>query len=348
MNILTYALSGLLNAPKNILYRTINKPLKPRMIWLNVTDKCNSKCLHCSIWKQKPTEDPLTPEEIYVMLLSPVFNKLQTIVNTGGECTLRSDLVEIIIAEHTALPKAKLIISTNGLLPERVVSAVKRLKDVGIKVSVGVSLDGVGSNHDLARGVHGNFDKVVQLLSRLEDVELNVPFVLSDLTVDSIGEVRECVKGFGKDIAFNVLQCNDAEYYHNEGQPNLQKDKMVKAVEGLVLSEAGGLLAKNTWLKWLRGKPIKFQCFALQTSCAVKCNGDIVPCLSMWESAVGNIRWNSVEEIWSGDSAREKRQLIKQCPGCLNWCSVGESYYAAFYPYLEYLKHPRAIIEAIR
>jgi radical SAM protein with 4Fe4S-binding SPASM domain len=343
MNRAVFVASGLINAPRNLIYRALNKPLKPRMIWLNVTDRCNSKCAHCSIWKQKPTENPLSPDEIYNMLKSPVFSKLQSIVNTGGECTLRDDLAQIIIAEHQALPKAKLIISTNGLKPERVVSLVQYLNGIGIIIEVGISLDGVDGAHDKIRGVPGNFALVDLLLNSLNGTKVNVPFVLSDLTIDNLQPVQKYLENLDKDIVFNVLQCNDANYYHSEVQPNNQRERMIKAVESLDSGVVGGYLIKRAWLRWLQGKPIKFPCFALQTTCAIKCNGDIVPCLSRWDSSIGNIREETPEEIWNGRLAYLYRSRIKKCPGCLNFCSVGDSYYSAFYPYMEYLKNPKEI-----
>jgi MoaA/NifB/PqqE/SkfB family radical SAM enzyme len=197
MNALEFVASGLINAPKNLIYRAINKPLNPRLLVIMTTDRCNSRCKQCNIWQQKPTENPLTPAEIGTALLSPVFNDVKQIILTGGECTLRDDLYEIILYIKIALPTANIIISTNGLLPDRVIRLVARLKELGHCISVGTSLDGTGKSHDEIRGVPGNFNKVDTLLKALPDTDKSVGFVLSELTVENLKYVRGYLKQFG-------------------------------------------------------------------------------------------------------------------------------------------------------
>ena len=344
--------SGLINAPKNLIYRALNKPLKPRLLVIMVTDKCNSHCTQCNIWQQKPINNPLSPEEIGTALLSPVFNDVEQIIITGGECTLRDDLYEIIVYIKIALPKVKIIISTNGLLPDRVKDLVERLKSRDICISVGTSLDGVGSSHDEIRGVPGNFKKVDVLLGSLPNTDKSVGFVLSELTVDNLPYVRGYLKQFG--LKPFVQWCSGGTFYGNNDEVVSDSEfivrslKCYKAVQSLDSKEAGNLLIKNAWLKLLIGESFKFPCFALHKFAVLKCNGDIAPCLVHFENSIGNIREQSPEEIWNSDKVLLERKCIKYCEGCLNSWGAGESYYAAFYPYLQYLKKPKEIWRALK
>ena len=336
--------SGLINAPKNLIYRALNKPLKPRLLVIMVTDKCNSHCTQCNIWQQKPINNPLSPEEIGTALLSPVFNDVEQIIITGGECTLRDDLYEIIVYIKVALPKVKIIISTNGIRPKRVLDLVTVLEAKGICISVGTSLDGIGNFHDKIRGVPGNFKKVNTLLGSLPDTDKSVGFVLSELTVDNLPYVRGYLKRFG--LKPFVQWCSGGTFYKQTWLPTHPKEgrnKLIEAVESLESKEAGNLLIKNAWIKLLRGKSIKFSCFSLHKFAVLKCNGDIAPCLVHFENSIGNIRDNTPEEIWNSDKALLERKCIKYCEGCLNSWGAGESYYAAFYPYLQYLTNPKEI-----
>jgi MoaA/NifB/PqqE/SkfB family radical SAM enzyme len=60
---------------------------------------------------------------------------------------------------------------TNGFLPERVLTntqamlALTEPRRIGLSVSV--SLDGVGHDHDQVRGIHGAYDKVIVTLDKL-------------------------------------------------------------------------------------------------------------------------------------------------------------------------------------
>jgi MoaA/NifB/PqqE/SkfB family radical SAM enzyme len=112
-----------------------------------VTYRCNSRCAMCDIWKQTPAERPeLSPEDYRWLPAS-----LRSINVSGGEPFLRDDLVEIVRVMREACPRARVVISTNGLATQRIVAAVPLMRDVAVRVSV----DGVGEAHDTLRGVQG-------------------------------------------------------------------------------------------------------------------------------------------------------------------------------------------------
>lgn len=307
---------------------------------LAITDKCNSKCKHCNIWQQKPTENPLSPDEIYKTLSSPLFNNVGIVMNTGGECSLRDDLYDVVMAEHNAIPKAHIIVSTNGLLPDRMIDIVQKLKEKDIHISIGTSLDGVGSAHDEMRGVPGNFKKVEKLIQALKDDDITMGFVLSDLTTEYVSDYIDYVKKQGK-LPF-IQWCNSSTFYMKDN-PDPDREKMLKIVNSLDPTYVGDLLLKNAWLRWLKGKDISFPCFAMQTYCVLKCNGDIVPCLTKWDSKAGNVREDSIENIWNSKQAELTRIEIKKCKGCINSWGAGWSHSSAFFPYLQYLGHPKEL-----
>ncbi|MGA2159298.1 MAG: radical SAM protein [Dehalococcoidia bacterium] len=334
------AFNNLLSAPKNLVYRSLTKPLKPKWVVMAITDKCNSKCKHCNIWQQKPTDNPLSPKEIYDTLSSPLFDNVCVVMNTGGECTLRDDLFEVLMAEHEAIPKARIIISTNGLLPDRVIGLVQKLKEKDICISIGTSLDGIGSSHDEIRGVPGNFKKVDSILRSLKDEDITPGFVLSDLTIDNLPDVTNYLNEQGR-IPL-VQWCNSSPFYGKDN-PDPDRDRMIKVVESLDPTLVGDLLIKNAWLRWLRGKEIGFPCFAMQTFLVLKCNGDVVPCLTKWDTKAGNIREDSIENIWKSQQAKLTRIAVKNCEGCLNSWGAGWSHSSAFYPSFQYLRSPKIL-----
>ena len=56
---------------------------------------------------------------------------------------------------------------------------------------------------------------------------------------------------------------------------------------------------------------MKFKCFAGYTFCVLRCNGDLVPCLSLWDNKIGNVREKSPTEIWNSAMAQETRRCVK-------------------------------------
>jgi MoaA/NifB/PqqE/SkfB family radical SAM enzyme len=88
------------------------------------------------------------------------------------------------------------------------------------------------------------------------------------------------------------------------------------------------------WLDELNGVKPKFRCFALNHFAILKCNGEIAPCLSLWDKTIGTIRDSSPTKLWHNEKARVLRKTIRQCSGCLNSWGVNWSISAAYFPSL--------------
>lgn len=337
---------------KNSVLKAINSPLKPRGLNFPVTDRCNSRCTHCNIWRKKPTKDPLKLKEIAEMFSDPLFSKIEYIINTGGEAVLRKDIKEIILVEHELLPKAKIQLSTNGLLPERVIEVVEFAIMHNINLDVGVSLDGIGEKHDLVRGVKGNFEKVNMLLWKLtklrraygeDKISPGIAFLLHNLSLPFLEDINIYAKQLNVDLL--VQRYSEAPFYDNVGK-NLtaNSEDLIKAVQ----SQSFGV-TYELWLKSLQGMPFKFPCFAMNTFCVINCNGDISPCLNLFNVKVGNVRDNTPTSIWHGYKAEKARKLVKNCPGCLNRWAVDWSFESSIFPFLMFfLRHPNSLKKALR
>lgn len=333
---------------KNLILRSTTELLKPTQIVYMITDRCNSRCVHCNIWRKEPAKNPLTPKEVEEVFSEDLFKDVKYVLCTGGEPTIRNDLEDIILSIHKALPKATIQLSTNGLLPDRVIEVVKTAIKHDISFDVGVSLDGIGEEHDKIREVKGNFEKADRLIHELvklrkshkDKLHIAAGIVLSDLTLHSLEEVRKYAKGLN--INLTEAWYNEALFYDNIGA-NVFSNQLIEAVESQPTSPL-----QEIWLKALKGKSIKFPCFAMFTFCVLKCSGDIVPCLNLWDIKAGNVRESSPTAIWHSADAKRARRVVKNCQGCLNEWGVGWSLSTSFYPILLfYLKHPRMIMEKL-
>jgi len=291
----------------------------------------------------------LRPKEVEKVFNDDLFKGVRYVLCTGGEPAVRNELKDIILSIHKALPRATIQLSTNGLLPDRVIGVVKNAIKDDISLDVGVSLDGIGKEHDKLRGVKGNFEKADRLIHELvklresyrNKLHIAAGIVLSDLTLHSLPEVRKYAKRLNIDLT--EAWYNESSFYNNIGK-SIFSNQLIEAVG---LQPASPL--QETWLKALRGKSIKFSCFAMYTFCVLKCNGDIVPCLNLWDIKVGNVRESSPTAIWHSVDAKETRRVVKNCQGCLNSWGAGWSFNSGYYPILLfYLKHPKIVMARLR
>jgi MoaA/NifB/PqqE/SkfB family radical SAM enzyme len=332
-----------LRGVKDSILRTTTEILKPTQVVYMVTDRCNSRCVHCNIWRGAPIRNPLTPQEVEQTFKDDLFKDVQYVLCTGGEPAVRNDLQDIILSIHKALPKPTIQLSTNGLLPDRVIEVAKTAINNDICLDVGVSLDGIGKDHDKIRGVKGNFERADRLIHELvalrddckNKLSITAGIVISDLTLDFLPEVRSYTERLN--IELTEAWYNEASFYGNVGENAFRSKKLIEAVRSQPPSPL-----QDLWLRALHGKSIKFSCFALYTFCVLKCNGDIVPCLTQWNCKAGNVRESSPTAIWHSDEAKKVRKIVKNCQGCLNSWGAGWSLSSSFYPILFfYLKNPR-------
>lgn len=300
---------------------------KPELMVFEVTDACNSRCAHCYIWKEKPSESLITPMELKKALSDEFFSDLKVVLLTGGEPVLRNDIDELILAIHDAVPGAQISLSTNGLLPDKVITTVTLALENNIRLNVGVSLDAVGERHDIIRGVKGNFNRVNQLMRELITLKkkysnsmgsIVLGHTLSNLSVDTVKEVRNYAQGLGVDF---VTQLHEKfSYYHNDHEQNGSADDYREADNTLMIREIEQLPKNfhNAMLLAALKHRLNYTCSALDTFFLLKCDGSVSPCLHFCNTKLGNIRDSHVFDIWQNPSALVAREMIKKCRGCSN------------------------------
>jgi MoaA/NifB/PqqE/SkfB family radical SAM enzyme len=148
-------------------------------------------------------------------------------------------------------------------------------------------------------------------------LKVTVGSTLTDYTVDNLNELVSFAKN--KNISFMWHWFNQSGFYKNKIIPC----DPVRAKVALSIMPEG--LYKNMWIDSLSGKNPCFNCFALRSFAVLKCNGDIIPCLSKWNQSIGNIMVDSPIKVWQSQKAKTIRQEIANCPGCLNSWGVGWS-----------------------
>ncbi|MBE2220667.1 MAG: radical SAM protein [Anaerolineae bacterium] len=164
------------------------------MLIFFVTGRCNAKCHHCFYWENLgPTHVGLSLEKIEKVAHSmPNFG---TLLLSGGEPTLRSDLPEIIKIFRRNNNIRNVSVPTNGLLPERIADLAERIAQIDpeMYVTFNLSIDGFSELHDQIRGVPGNYDSAMKTLRKINELEQDYPnlrtYVNSVICADNLEEI---------------------------------------------------------------------------------------------------------------------------------------------------------------
>lgn len=159
--------------------------MTPRIIILPLMYVCDARCVMCNIWKVK-ADRGWQVSDLSKVLADPSLAKNVEVVNiTGGEPTMRPDLVEVvdtIIENLQALHT--LSIQTNGMSPERLARRLEAVAELlrqwdaegrRIHLDINISCDGPNAVHDIVRGVPGAWRSLVESVSVAKRVVRGLP-----------------------------------------------------------------------------------------------------------------------------------------------------------------------------
>jgi len=144
----------------------------PRVLQFPITNKCNSKCVMCNVWKMDNSNE-MSPGELEGFLQDSIFKKVQSVGVNGGEPLLLLNLPEYI-SKILKLPQIRgLNIITNGFINKTQLNNLSKIyeqcKRNDVLFHVSISLDGVGRVHDAVRGKPNAFSKTIATIEEIRN-----------------------------------------------------------------------------------------------------------------------------------------------------------------------------------
>jgi radical SAM protein with 4Fe4S-binding SPASM domain len=282
-----------------------------------VTYRCNSRCRMCGIWKSRSTEPELAPEEY-----GKLPKGLKDINVSGGEPFLREDLPEVVRVLAARCAGATLVLSTNGLLPDRIEAVMRDLRPLGARVGVGVSIDGVGAVHDEIRGVPGAFERAVDTVGRLRSLgiaSLRIGMTIGDRNLSEIKATYDLSRRLGVEFTCSLAQNSDHYFMTQDNRP-VAPEGLREELDDLIRAELRTFDPKR-WFRAYFDRGIYWQ--AVRRGRLLGCEagrrfffldpfGNVYPC-NILDRPMGNLRQASFEDLWNAPEAQEARELAGGC-----------------------------------
>jgi radical SAM protein with 4Fe4S-binding SPASM domain len=295
-----------------------------------LTYRCDNHCPHCYV--ERPRDFPQMDTASWKKALDRLWDLgIPHVVFTGGEATLREDLVELVEhAEDLGLITGLL---TNG----RNLAAgglMERLSEAGLDHIQATIESHLPDVHEKMVGCQGSFAETVAGIEAAVDspVYTITNTTITRLNSDSLDETVGFLAGLGLEtIAMNgVIYTGGAR----EGELGVTEEKM----EQLVASAGDWAVSRGMRFIWYtptrycRFDPVAMglgpkQCTAAKYNMCVEPNGDIIPCQSYYEP-VGNILTDEWESIWNAPlcvSIRNREYAPAECSDCETFdiCGAG-------------------------
>ncbi len=338
------ALATYLNIAKAIVNNKTGRVQLPNMCTFIVTWRCNLRCFMCDVWK-KTDHDDMTLDDIRAVFQQ--IPHLDSLRITGGEPFLRRDLANItrVILEETN--PSVVHVTTAGVLTERIVEYAQAVGSP--KLHLKLSIDAVGERHDEIRGVRGVYEKAMRTLRGLVELRgkygfyVGVNQTITDKNWDQIEPLRAEMNKLGVSVHYAIATDHYTLY-----RLNTAKEKDIPDMKSVSLSDftpeqlqyifeqldrRDGIKDIPEWLVqryYLRGlknrllhnieKP-KPRCIELHNHFRLMPNGDVVTCV-YYPTVVGNLRTQSLQQVWSHETTSQQREIVRNCPGCWAGCEV--------------------------
>ncbi len=322
--------------------RYINhSPPAPILVNLQITRRCNLRCIHCDIREAPERYSSIIKNEFSTEEIKEIVDSLKSmgtsyISISGGEPFIRKDIYEVI--QYIKEKGLGLHISSNGTLITK--EDAKRINDLGLD-AISISLDAVTPElHDKIRGVNGTFNRTVNAIKYLVDYKKHTQVGISPIITDLNLEELPRLVDFANDLGIDAIRFQPwhVSLGHKETEEilNIRGNRLEvldEVIEQIIekTKKYGIYTNSEVYLRGIRRffedkNKIDIDCFAGFFSCNISCEGYVVPCAFI--SPVGNVKNEPFEKIWNSQRFNEVRKEIKKgnCQKCWMGCFIEPSF----------------------
>lgn len=279
-----------------------------------VTYRCNARCTMCDIWKKRPGRE-LRPEDY-----SRLPSSLREINVTGGEPLLRDDLAEVIRTMRARCPRARIVLSTNGLLPARLRDLVARVGRITVRVSV----DGLGGLHDRIRGTKDAYARALEALAAAKEAGSKDVGICATITRHNVGTVKD-VQALARErnVQFTCTVVHSSPVFFGDKRGEEPAAESALSDMAVVRSRFFASGRPRDWFKGyfiegmmdvLRGRPRPIRCRAGLDFFYLDPEGNVYPC-HLWDKPMGNILNETYDALVraSGEALASAAACSRRC-----------------------------------
>ncbi len=300
---------------------------------VSVTGQCNSRCITCHIWRDKPDRDKeVSLKDFETFVRSKLYRNARVIIVTGGEPFMRKDIADVIdiLSRNT---NGMVSVITNGLLSGRIIDTVEEIRRRKSKIDkISLSLNGKPDTHDITRGVRGSYEKVMETLTALKEqkVYTSLVFTITPENYDQIEWAYDLSKALGVDINFypEISACRFGNMGNNRCFTEEQKEKILRYIQNIYRHrnyyyfDDSSLYYLN---KVFRNEEV-CRCYGGLQSAFINWDGEVYACEGFHDRkfSFGSIKDEGIDSLWKSDRAFNMRKYVgeNRCQPCFLACEI--------------------------
>lgn len=284
---------------------------------IEITSKCNEKCVHCYIPSTAKALDMDSMQFLEILEQCRDLRILHLTIS-GGEPMLHKDFCNFL-RKCREYDMSVNVLTNLTLLNNDILKELEANPLLGVQVSL-YSMDPL--THDEITQVDGSFQKTFNGIQKL--IEHNIPMQIScpimKQNKGSYIDVKNWAAKYGIDVGDDYVII--AKYDHTT--ENLNNRLSISEVSEIIIKDASSnneyfnRLEENAKTK-REMSPNDFICSICNSSVCIAENGNVYPCAGWQDCVLGNVNQRSIEDIWNNsEKTRYLRNLrLKDFPKCI-------------------------------
>jgi len=316
----------------------------PVTLTYSITNMCQSRCKTCNLWKVYIDNPELKKNELKIGEIEKIFQSIGHLFFfniSGGEPYLRKDLVEIVDLACKYLSPGVIHTPTNALAPKLIEKKTIEMLEVmrenrhEVPFTIKPSFDGIGKKHDEIRGVKGNFEKVLDTVTRLKEIQkdypnlqVNLGTVISNFNTDNIVEISDYAHKLDVDSYINEIAEQRSELFTLNEPITPTPEKYEQAIEYFSSEIREDIKSKSKLSRYtqsfrlvyydivvqtLREKRQVLPCYAGISNAHINPYGEVWPCCILgYDKPMGDLREANYDfkRVWHSRQANDVRGYI--------------------------------------
>ena len=295
--------ASLKNSDVSVIKANGNYFQAPHQIMIELTKKCNFKCIYCCIdCEHNARNDDLTHEEFMRLIEDIVKLKPNIVTFTGGEPFLRE-------VTHNDLFDAMEILTnngincemfTNGSLISRYADRIEKLNIHNLKVSIDTAIESEAQKINQVIAQLENVKKGIEVLTK-NHVSFSVNAVILKHNSDNIDKLMGYLsKQSIRNLFFiRALPYGSGERIQQNLLTNTEWEQFVDRISGL--SNTYGFNMIDSGAQSCPRSNIFNTCATCKAGISfmlINQKGDVYPCGFSASKSMGNVKQKPVNEIW--------------------------------------------------
>jgi len=281
---------------------------KLNFAWLEITQACNLKCLHCYTGEMHKQSNSILPVDDWINILKQLFYAgCRNIQFIGGDPCIYPELIPLLDFAGTKGFDLVTVFTSATVLSEKIINCFSK-NNINIRLSI---YGHTAQIHDAITQINGSFERTVANIKQLlvQNIKVSPAVIIMRENQHCIEEIKTFIESLGlKYTGYDVIRniFGGKQIHHSPTNETILNNSKRHKPEFYIDEETfkKAYLTNTCWY----GK------FAITET------GTILPCVFERNIIIGDLRKQSIQEILDSEILKKYWLLtfdqIKICKDC--------------------------------